>query len=232
MKALSLVTACPLAEWPPVTNGSWQLSKCKALISWPEDICLLLTTFLPSRSRPKWSPAPKCVSPLGYCYHLLSFLGLVLAPSLSSTSFHLIIPHSISLPTGSCSIWEVCWPQASPRWRGSSLELFRSTLSAFASFSVFTHRWDKEGQGPDARLPPTPRLFLKLLNLLFFPSQFPMLFSPALDRLWSSNQALSTWPEKMEPESIRNTIPWCTPDTLCPLQNRVHHEPSRVTRFA
>lgn len=90
-----------------------------ALISQPEDICLPVMTFLPSRFRPKWSPCSPSTSPCWSIVPSLCFLGFTLSPSPSNTfpsSLHVVFylrPREILQLTGDCIVFEVCWLQAS-----------------------------------------------------------------------------------------------------------------------
>lgn len=87
-----------------------------ALISQPEDICLPLMTFLPSRFRPKWSPCSTSTSPrssvipgsfisLAKCYHLL------LSSTFASSGLAIFYfgPREIPQLTGDYIVFEVCW---------------------------------------------------------------------------------------------------------------------------
>lgn len=114
-----------------------------ALISQPEDICLPVMTFLPSRFRPKWSPGSPSTSPCWSIFPPLRSLGFVLSPSISNTfssSLHVVFYLD---QEKFCSWQEIvlslkcAGSRLVSGWRNNLLDLLRSLLSTCVSFSVF-----------------------------------------------------------------------------------------------
>lgn len=181
-----------------------------ALISQPEDICLPVMTFLPSRFRPKLSPCSPSMSPCWSIFPPLRSLGFVLSLSISNTfssSLHVVFYLN---QEKFCSWQEVvlslkcAGSRLVSGWRNNSLDLLRSLLSTCVFFSVLIQggecQWSR-GKAPDVSflsesawgrvfpLPPLPQKAMILnqvpFSLTTISAPYPFfLMVPSINSAW------------------------------------------------